>query len=301
MSATNLLDLKTLTAENVASLFSLADRLSAEKPIDRERFFRHRHGLTAPLIFLEPSTRTRLSFESACGREGVTAIVFDGGAGTSLEKGETAEDTILNIAAMLPAFIVIRSGDDLDFRELAKKVKVPIINAGWGRVGHPTQALLDAYAIHRLRGPLGQQRILLIGDVRHSRVAMSHLELAKNLGYQIALCGPDSFLPASAEVQIFRNLREGLQWATVAMALRVQVERHQAGTDLADYHQNWGLNKDTLKDFGPHGLIMHPGPVNWGVELAPEISTDRRCAILDQVRGGVLVRQALIRQILEAL
>lgn len=296
MSA-SLLDLKTVTADEVARIFALADRLSGEKPADRD-YFRQRRGLTAALVFFEPSTRTRMSFEIAAIREGITPVRLDGSAGTSLEKGETAEDTLLNIAAMNPSVIVVRGGDSLDLEAFAKHLKMPILNAGWGRRGHPTQALLDAFTIRKMRGSIRQQRVLLIGDVRHSRVAASHFELAPLLGYEIALCGPREFLPEAPNVRVFENLREGLEWASVAMALRVQLERHPDAPNLADYHGRWGLNASNLAALGPQALIMHPGPVNWGTELAIEVAKDRRAVILEQVTGGVLIRQTLLRRAL---
>lgn len=297
MSTASLLDLKTLTAENVGQLFSLADRLSAEKPPDREHF-KNRRGLTAALVFFEASTRTRMSFETACVREGLAPVLLDGGSGSSLEKGETPEDTALNIAAMGPRLMIVRCDDKLDLAALERKLDIPVLNGGWGRRGHPTQALLDAYAITRRAGKISGQNVLLIGDIRHSRVAASHVELSRILGYNVAFCGPRDFLPASAEVPVFTTLREGLKWATAAMALRVQKERH-SGTETGWNPQDWQLNSATAEALAKDALIMHPGPVNWGVELSEEIARDSRAIILDQVRGGVWVRQALIRRIME--
>lgn len=294
MSAT-LLDLKSMTAEAIARIFALADHLASEKPGDRD-FFRFRRGLTAALVFFEASTRTRMSFETACHREGLHPIVLDSALGTSLEKGESAEDTLFNIAAMRPSVMVVRSNDSLNMEAMASVLKMPILNAGWGRKGHPTQALLDIYAIRKHHANLAKQRILLIGDIRHSRVAASHFELAPLLGYEIALCGPESFLPETPGRQVFKTLEEGLKWATVAMALRVQLERHPSQTNLQSYHQEWGLNPQSLSALEASALIMHPGPINWGVEMSPEVMKDRRSIILDQVSGGVFLRQALLRE-----
>lgn len=299
MPKQSLLDLKHLTPENVLGLFALADRLSGEKPPEREHF-KNRRGLTAALVFFEPSTRTRMSFESACLREGLSPILLDCGSGTSLEKGETLEDTVLNVAAMDPALMIIRTGDGLDLEEMSRRLPIPILNGGWGKRGHPTQALLDAYAIHRRKRDLRGQRVLLIGDIRHSRVAASHFELARILGYDVALCGPPSFLPEKSEWKVFDRLEDGLKWATVAMALRVQLERHEEISELGGFHTTWGLNPSSLEALSADGLVMHPGPVNWGVEMSEDVTKDPRCLILDQVRGGVWIRQALIRQALEA-
>lgn len=240
-----------------------------------------------------------MSFEAACAREGLATSLLDTGGGTSLEKGETPEDTILNIAAMGPSVMVVRCNDDVDLAGLNGRLRVPILNGGWGRKGHPTQALLDAFAIRRRTGRIEGQRVLLIGDVRHSRVAASHLELAKILGYEVALCGPRDFLPSRTDVPVFATLADGLQWCTVAMALRVQFERH-AGDGNGWRADEWQLNATTAKNLRSDGVIMHPGPVNWGVELAADMARDPRAIILDQVAGGVWIRQALIRQMLEA-
>ncbi|MBX2988806.1 MAG: aspartate carbamoyltransferase catalytic subunit [Bdellovibrionaceae bacterium] len=299
MSAASLLDLKSLSAETIARIFSLADRLSGEKPADRDHF-PNRRGLSAALVFFEPSTRTRLSFETACLREGLRPVILDGAAGSSLEKGESAEDTLLNIAAMNPSVMVVRSGDALDMEAMSRALPgLPWLNAGWGRRGHPTQALLDLFALVRKGLDPASQRLLLIGDVRHSRVAASHFELARVLGYEVALCGPASFLPERPTARVFESLRDGLRWATAAMALRVQLERHPGATDLKDYHGRWGLNADSLKALAPKAVIMHPGPVNWGVEMSSDVMRDPRSVILEQVGGGVWIRQALVRRALE--
>lgn len=298
MSAASLLDLKSLSAQDVERLFSAARTLSGESPSGRGDFERKR-GLTAALVFFEPSTRTRLSFETACHREGFGPLVLDANSGSSLEKGETYEDTVLNIAAMMPSVMVVRCGDDVDLAGLSKRVPCPILNAGWGRRGHPTQALLDAYTIHARRGGLRGQKVLIIGDVRHSRVAASHFELAGIMGYEVALCAPPEFLPESATVPVFHELRAGLEWATVAMTLRVQLERHSGKADLEAYHRDFGLRPESLKALPKDGLIMHPGPINHGVEMVVEVMRDPRNVILEQVRSGVLIRQALLRSLWE--
>lgn len=297
MSAHSLLDLKSLTEEQAERLFALADRLSHEKPSDRAHF-ENRRGLIAALVFFEPSTRTRLSFEAASAREGLHPMLLDAATGTSLEKGETPEDTVLNIAAMSPSIFIIRCKDDLDLADLSRRTGIPILNGGWGLRGHPTQALLDAYAIRRKRGTCRGQRVLLIGDIRHSRVAASHVELSRILGYEIAFCGPRSLLPEPTEAKVFTDLKSGLEWATVAMALRVQSERHAGVADPWSAAE-WQLDSSSLKSLAADASIMHPGPVNWGVELHASIAHDPRCLILDQVAGGVWIRQALIRRTLE--
>ncbi|MEK2644469.1 aspartate carbamoyltransferase catalytic subunit [Bdellovibrio sp. BCCA] len=285
----SILDLLSLEKTKIDSLFSVADKLSANESIPFEGF-----GKTGALLFFEASTRTRMSFETACARLGIYPLLFDGKSGTSLEKGETLEDTVLNVDAMKPSFLVIRSGDDLDLKALSEKVQCPILNAGWGKKGHPTQALLDAYTIRKHLGTCDGQKVLIVGDVRHSRVAASHFELAKKLNYEVALCGPKEFLPETGTYKVFSSLKEGLQWATVAMTLRVQLERHSSQYSLADYREHYGFTVKNLKDLSSKALIMHPGPINQGTELDSEVLQDPRCKVLNQVSNGVLIRQSLI-------
>lgn len=287
----SILELNSLEKSKIDLLFSMADKFSsAESTTFDFRGF----GKTGALLFFEASTRTRMSFQTACARLGIYPMVLDGKSGSSLEKGETLEDTILNIDAMAPSFLVIRCGDDLDLQDLASKVRSPVINAGWGRRGHPTQALLDAYTMRKHLGTAQGQRVLIVGDVRHSRVASSHFELATKLGYEVALCGPEVFLPEHNEHKVFTSLREGLEWASVAMALRVQLERHSQQHSMADYRQKFGFTKDNLRALSSNALILHPGPINQGVELDSDVLEDSRCQVLDQVFNGVLIRQSLI-------
>lgn len=288
----SILDLKSLNSEQVGRIFSIADGYAGS---DVSRLATKGCGKTGALLFFEASTRTRLSFETACARLGVHPLRLDGKAGTSLEKGETLEDTVLNVAAMNPDFLVIRCGDDLDLEAMRSQVSMPILNAGWGKKGHPTQALLDAYTIRKYLGACEKQKVLIVGDVRHSRVAASHLELAKVLGYDVAWCGPKEFLPQAAAVPVFSSLKEGLSWATVAMTLRVQLERHEGSYSLKDYRADYGFTVENMKHLSSKALIMHPGPINQGTEMDSEVLQDPRCKVLPQVTSGVLVRQALIQ------
>lgn len=256
---------------------------------------------TAALLFFEPSTRTRFSFEAACSRAGYHPLILDGGIGTSLEKGETIEDTIYNIQAMRPLFFVIRCHDHVDLPQIERHLQVPIINAGWGRKGHPTQALLDAVTMVESWGRVEDKKILFIGDIRHSRVVASHIELAKILGYRIGFCGPDNFLPQVPVegAEIFNHLGEALLWADAVVALRVQKERHDNENIflIEDYRENYGLNVARLKGLKSDALVLHPGPVNYGVEIETEVLSDPRCKILTQVENGAFLREALIREI----
>ena len=296
----SVIDLKSATPSEIYSLFESALKLkrdfSAQKDIPQK-------GISA-LLFFEPSTRTRFSFEAACARSGVHPLVLSGSAGTSLEKDETLEDTILNIEAMKPLFFVIRAPDSLNLREVAETIHTPIINAGWGKQGHPTQALLDMLTVFEKFNGVEGKRILFVGDIKHSRVVSSHLELAKVLGYKIGYCCPANFLPASLdrEVMYFSNLSEGLQWAEAVVALRVQKERHTGAAFSVDsYKKQFSINNSTLQNLRADGLLMHPGPINYGIELEKEVLSDSRSQILKLVENGAFVREALIRKVLQGI
>jgi len=290
----SLLDFKTIPQLQIESLFSFADSLK-----QKSRSPRHL-GESVILAFFEASTRTRLSFEVACNRAGVRPVLFDGGMKTSLEKGETIEDSILNMAAMSPSVLVIRSPDSLDLPAIAKEIGIPVVNAGWGVKGHPTQALLDLMTLKSKWKSLAGKKLLIVGDVKHSRVAASHLELAEKLELKLGQCGPKEFLSASPTFQNFSNLKEGLQWADAVMALRFQFERHDSEVQFSknDFKAQFGLNSESLKAFKMTGLILHPGPVNHGIEMETDVFKDSRCCVLEQVHNGVFVREAIVRTIL---
>jgi len=256
-------------------------------------------GETLALVFFENSTRTRMSFETAAVRMGFYPQLLDCNSGSSLEKGETKEDTLLNIGALGPRLVVVRCGDEVDLTTISKLLPCPIINAGWGMKGHPTQGLLDIFTIQQHRQSLQDLRLLIVGDVYHSRVASSHFQLADKLGFAVAVAGPSHFMPKDREVKRFTNLEEGLRWANVVMALRVQMERHeQKGSSenisFENYNKTFGLNSNSLRNLSQDGLILHPGPINWGIELHEDVQMDSRQVILEQVKNGVFVRQAVI-------
>lgn len=251
------------------------------------------------LIFFEPSTRTRMSFEMAALRLGVKVNLLNGKVGTSLEKDETQEDTVRNIAAMRPDLLVIRCNDDLDLKQMSTEVKPAILNAGWGTQGHPTQALLDILTIKEQDRNIHNEKILFVGDVKHSRVVSSHVELAKLLGYEIAFCGTPEMMPAGSTVKYFAKLSDGLEWATTLYSLRMQLERHAEKLSLENFISQYQVNSSSLAKWKKNGLILHPGPVNYGTELSFEILKDSRNVILNQVEHGVLVRMALIYHFLK--
>jgi len=298
-----LLDLRSLPLPTIETVFSQAREISHAKPGQAWKRRAEFQGQTLALLFFEPSTRTRMSFETAAHRVGLSPLLLDGGIKSSLEKGESVEDSILNVAAMNPLVLVIRCGDLVDLQALAKQVRPRILNAGWGMKGHPSQALLDAFTIQQRRQTVQKQKVLFVGDVKHSRVAASHFELLPRLGAEIAVCAPNHFLPENFQHLRIPELDQALAWADVVIALRCQFERHAGGhpeaTALQDYRENYGLNVTRLRRLNPKAIVMHPGPINHGIELETEVLQDSRCCVLQQVTNGVFVRESLLRASLE--
>lgn len=301
-SKRSLIKLDHLSTKQVDILFSEALNLKAN--LNKQQLtsgvYHSGYKGTAALLFFEPSTRTRFSFEAACSRAGYHPLILDGGIGTSLEKGETIEDTIFNIQAMRPLFFVVRCNDQVNLAEIDSRLKEPVLNAGWGKQGHPTQALLDALTMFECWKSFAGKNVLFVGDIKHSRVVSSHRQLANILGYKLGFCAPTDFLPAdTSAVELFSDLNKALEWADAVIALRVQKERHDNENIflIEDYRENFGLNANRLKSLKPAGLVMHPGPINYGVELETEILKDSRSCIMKQVENGVFLREALIRSL----
>lgn len=266
----------------------------------------------ACLLFFEPSTRTQISFELAVKDCGMQSVIFNPET-SSLKKGETVLDTLLNLQALGFDLFVIRHGyPDENLNDLSKEIKVPIINAGEGVSGHPSQALLDCYTIQKERKKLEGEKVLFVGDIKHSRVVQSNIELMKMLGVNMAFCAPDSFLPRGYEnIRTFDSLEEGMEWATVLMFLRTQLERHadfnpaiEAYThaphkvDKEAFVKKYSLTSERLKTWKKDGIVMHPGPFNRGIELQSEILNDPRVCILKQVENGRRIRRALVDSII---
>lgn len=290
----SLLDLKSLSLPAIEQIFSTSR--DAKKGVLRRP--KTAQPQTVALLFFEPSTRTLQSFEAACHRADFRPTTFVAGPGTSMEKGETIEDTVLNIAAMGHELLVIRAGDDVNMAQIERLTNKPVINAGWGKRGHPTQALLDLFTVSEHR-PLNSCRFLFVGDINYSRVASSHAELLEKLSVEWAICGPSELLPAKLPAGCkhrFESLEDGFAWANVIVALRYQMERHESSLSdrLQTYRQNFGLTKERIAQLPKETLIMHPGPVTKGMELTQEVYDDPRSVILQQVSHGVWLRQALL-------
>jgi aspartate carbamoyltransferase catalytic subunit len=255
-------------------------------------------GKTVVNLFFENSTRTRLSFEVATRRLGGGNLNFAAST-SSVSKGETLIDTARNIEAMKPHCIVVRHSSAGSPQILSRTVGMPVVNAGDGFHEHPTQALLDAFTIQEKLGSLRGKRIVILGDIAHSRVARSNIHLLRKLGASVAVCGPPTLLPPRPEVlgvDHSYRLEPLLEDADVVMCLRIQLERQnrlQMPT-LQEYSSVWGLSKDRAELMKKDAIILHPGPINRGVELDPEVADSPRSVILDQVSNGVLVRMAVL-------
>ena len=311
----SLLSTDSLSTDQLFSIFRTADRLRMHgfRSDSQSSGMSKGDARVIACVFLEPSTRTRLSFQIAAYRLGYEAVLFEHSNSSSLVKGETFTDTALNITAMQPDLLVIRYGESAELDALLPELSVPVVNAGSGIAAHPTQALLDAYTILQARGKVEGEKVLIVGDIKHSRVAQSNLDVLKKLGAQIAISGPPEYLlPNSVCLQqgirVFENLDEGVQWASVYMGLRVQLERHArpAGqgassppSHLEDYHRRFGLNQARLQQLAKNALILHPGPVNHGIEFSLEVGRDPRSLVMKQVENGVLIRAALMAQLLK--
>jgi aspartate carbamoyltransferase catalytic subunit len=254
-------------------------------------------GKTVVNFFVEPSTRTRSSFELAEKRLSADSVNFSAGS-SSFVKGETLLDTARNLEAMAPDFIVIRHSEAGAPHFLARHARCSIINAGDGAHEHPTQALLDAYTIRR-RKPLAGLRVAIVGDILHSRVARSNVLLLSKMGSDVVVCGPPTLLPPGVEelgCRVCHGADEALEGADVVMALRLQLERMTCGylPSLREYAKLYGVNAARLERAAPDAIVMHPGPMNRGVEITGDVADGDRSVILEQVTNGVAVRMAIL-------
>lgn len=250
------------------------------------------------LLFLEPSTRTRLSFERAAQHLGYSVSLLAGLSGSSLEKGESPRDTFLNLLAMQPDALVVRASDEFPLAELTAQSEKPVICAGWGKKAHPTQALLDAVTLFEHWQSLNKQRILFCGDLLHSRVLASHRELLGGMGVPVGFWSPPEWQVANLlpnEIQ-FAHKKEALKWADAIIGLRWQKERHQTYFDLNQHILSYQLNQADLLGLKNPPLILHPGPVGWGEEFHPDIQQYADNKILTQVQNGVWTRALLLLQ-----
>ena len=300
--------LLTLDGLSQATLLGLLDR--AQQFVDGQSAHDALAGVAICTLFFEPSTRTRLSFQRAAQRLGADVLNFDA-ATSSTTKGETSLDTLKNIEAMGVRGFVIRHHEDGVLNDLARHVNADtrIINAGDGRSAHPTQGLLDMLTLRQAKGhDFSRLKIAIVGDVLHSRVARSDLHALRTLGAtDIRVCGPASLLPPVDDsggmlhgCTVTRNLDEAIEGADMLMMLRLQRERMEQGlvSSLEDYHRDYGLTEARLKRAAPDAAVMHPGPMNRGVEIDDAVADGPQSLILNQVANGVAVRMAVLETLL---
>ena len=297
LSVDHLLGIKYITANDVALIFETADHFKEviNRPIKKVPSLR---DITIANIFFENSTRTKLSFELAQKRLSADVISFSA-AQSSVKKGETLIDTVSNILSMKVDMVVMRHANPGAALFLSDNVKASIINAGDGAHEHPTQALLDSYTIKEKLGEVKGKKVVIVGDILHSRVALSNIYALKMQGAEVKVCGPKTLIPRYIEslgVTVESNLRKALEWCDVANMLRVQNERMDVNyfPSTREYAKQYGVDKTLLDSLKKEIVIMHPGPINRGVEITSDVADSRQSVILDQVENGVAIRMAVI-------
>lgn len=293
----DLLGIRNLSVEEIKLIFDTADKFKEvlNRPIKKVPSLRH---LTIANVFFENSTRTKLSFELAQKRLSADIINFSSSV-SSVKKGESLLDTINNILVMKVDMIVMRHPNPGAPHFVAKNIDVSVVNAGDGTHEHPTQALLDSYTIREKLGKIKNKKIAIIGDIAHSRVAISNIYALQKLGAKVMLCGPSTLIPkyiSSMGVQIENNIENALKWCDVANVLRIQLERQKDKffPSLREYSLYYGINKKLLEKINKDIVIMHPGPINRGVELNSDVADSNNSIILDQVENGVAIRMAVM-------
>lgn len=297
LSVNHLLGIKYLNKKDIDLIFETADHFKEviNRPIKKVPSLR---DITIANIFFENSTRTKLSFELAQKRLSADVISFST-AQSSVKKGETLIDTVNNILSMKVDMVVMRHANPGAAYFLSQNVKASIINAGDGAHEHPTQALLDSYSIKERLGEVGGKKVVIVGDILHSRVALSNIYALQMQGAEVKICGPKTLIPRHIEslgVTVEPNLRKALEWCDVANMLRVQNERMDVNyfPSTREYAQQYGVDKQLLDSLSKEIVIMHPGPINRGVEITSDVADSKQSVILDQVENGVAIRMAVI-------
>jgi aspartate carbamoyltransferase catalytic subunit len=297
LSVNHLIGIKHITKQDIDLIFETADQFKEviNRPIKKVPSLR---DVTIANIFFENSTRTKLSFELAQKRLSADVISFSA-AQSSVKKGETLIDTVNNILSMKVDMVVMRHSSPGAAQFLSQNVKASIVNAGDGAHEHPTQALLDSFTIRERLGDVGGKKIVIVGDILHSRVALSNIFALQMQGAEVKVCGPKTLIPKHIEslgVTVEPNLRKALEWCDVANMLRVQNERLDVSyfPTTREYTQQYGVTKELLNSLNKEIVIMHPGPINRGVEITSDVADSQQSVILDQVENGVAVRMAVI-------
>jgi aspartate carbamoyltransferase catalytic subunit len=298
LSTKHLLGIKDLQLSDIELILSTATQFKEvlQRPIKKVPSLR---DITIVNLFYENSTRTRISFEVAEKRLSADTLNFSA-SGSSVSKGETLLDTVNNILAMKVDMVVMRHSASGAPHFLAKHIPAAIVNAGDGINEHPTQALLDAYSIKEKLGKLEGKKIVLVGDIMHSRVALSNIYLLKKAGAEVMVAGPPTLIPKyikeAFDIRVEYNLKKALQWCDVANILRIQLERQNQVlfSSLREYNLVYGVNKKLLDSLNKEIVILHPGPINRGVEIDSDVADSKQSIILQQVENGVAIRMAVL-------
>ncbi len=297
LSVSHLLGIKYLQKSDIDLIFRIADNFKKiiNQPIKKVPSLR---DITIANLFFEDSTRTKLSFELAEKRLSADVVNFSS-ASSSIKKGETLLDTVNNVLAMKVDVIVLRHPNPGASVFLSRNVDARIVNAGDGTHEHPTQALLDAYSIREKYGEVQGKKVVIIGDILHSRVALSNIYCLQKLGAQVKVCGPSSLMPKhldSLNVEHVSNLKDALHWCDIANVLRIQLERQDVNyfPSLREYSMSYGIDKLVLDALEKEIMIMHPGPINRGVEISSDVADSKHSIILEQVENGVAIRMAVL-------
>jgi aspartate carbamoyltransferase catalytic subunit len=299
LSVQHLLGIRDLKRSDIELIFQQADLFKEvlSRPIKKVPSLR---DVTIANMFFENSTRTKLSFELAEKRLSADVVNFSA-SGSSVKKGETLIDTVNNILAMKVDMVVMRHSAPGACVFLQRHINASIINAGDGTHEHPTQALLDAYSIREKLGQVEGKKVVIVGDITHSRVALSNIYCLQKLGAEVMVCGPTTMIPKHIHtlgIKVEHNLRKALEWCDVANMLRIQLERQDADVryfpSLREYSMQYGLDKKLLNSLSKEIVVMHPGPINRGVEITSDVADSNQSIILDQVENGVAIRMAVI-------
>ena len=297
LSVDHLIGIKDLTEKDIQLIFKTADSFKEiiNRPIKKVPSLR---DITIANLFFENSTRTRLSFELAEKRLSADVINFSASS-SSVKKGETLIDTVNNILSMKVDMVVMRHPNPGAAMFLSKKVNAKIVNAGDGTHEHPTQALLDAFSIKERLGEVAGKKVVIVGDILHSRVALSNIYCLQKLGAEVMVCGPTTLIPKYIHelgVKVEHNVIKALEWCDVANMLRIQLERQDIKyfPSLREYSMQYGLTKEILDNLSKEIVVMHPGPINRGVEITSDVADSKQSIILDQVENGVAIRMAVI-------
>lgn len=297
LTTKHLLGIKYLEREDIELIFSTADNFKEviNRPIKKVPSLR---DVTIANLFFENSTRTKLSFELAEKRLSADIINFSSGS-SSVKKGETLIDTVNNILSMKVDMVVMRHPNPGAAYFLSKHIDAKIVNAGDGAHEHPTQALLDAFSIREKYGEIEGKNVVIVGDILHSRVALSNIFLLQKMGANVKVCGPLTLMPkyiTSLGVEVETDLRKALNWCDIAMMLRIQLERQDMKffPSLREYAMLYGLDKHLLDSLDKEITVMHPGPINRGVEITSDVADSKQSIILNQVENGVAVRMAVL-------